>query len=171
MGRIAIVDDASEVVALVFQFLTHGSHDFFKMAGQSHYVVDSLVAFRPQVIVLPMYRRREAIGRPVADYRTDIVGARMLEVLSARAELADVPIILFGLSTLPEEMPADYRAGVRYADFLLFPEGLQLLNPTISGYVGSADGTQEDFERLKRHLADLHAPPPGHTPEWPGAHG
>jgi hypothetical protein len=164
MAKIAIVNDASEVVVLLFQFLTHGHHEFFKMIGQSHFVVDSLVAFRPDVIVLPLYRRPEAIGRAVVDYRRDIMGATMLELLSARPELAEVPIILFGISTLPGEMPPAFLARVHYADFLTFPDGLQVLNPTISGYVGSASGTPEDFERLKRHLAEFHAQPPGQEP-------
>lgn len=155
MARIAIINDESEVVALIFQFLTHGNHEFFKAIGVSRYVVDSLISFQPEVVVLPLFRTREAIGRPVRDYRRDIRGAVLLETLCRRPELGSVPLILFGISTLPEEMPADFRARVHYSDFLLFPEGLQLLNPTISGYVGSADSTPEDFERLKRTLEGL----------------
>ncbi|MFN3431399.1 MAG: hypothetical protein ACK46X_15775 [Candidatus Sericytochromatia bacterium] len=155
MARIAIINDESEVVALIFQFLTHGNHEFFKAIGVSNYVVDSLISFRPEVVVLPLFRTREAIGHEVRDYRRDIRGAVLLETICQRPELDAVPIILFGISTLPEEMPADYRARVHFSDFLLFPEGLQLLNPVISGYVGSAASTPEDFERLKRTLEGL----------------
>ena len=155
MPRIAIINDESEVVALIFQFLTHGNHEFFKAIGVSQYVVDSLVSFRPEVIVLPLFRTREAIGHVVRDYRKDIRGAVLLETICRRPELDSVPIILFGISTLAEEMPADYRARVHFTDYLLFPEGLQLLNPTISGYVGSAGSTPEDLERLKHALERL----------------
>lgn len=155
MARIAIINDESEVVALIFQFLTHGNHEFFKAIGVSHYVVDSLISFQPEVVVLPLFRTPEAIGHVVRDYRRDIRGAVLLETICQRPELDSVPIILFGISTLPEEMPADFRARVHFSDFLLFPEGLQLLNPTISGYVGSARSTPEDFARLKRTLEGL----------------
>jgi hypothetical protein len=167
MGRIAILDDEPEVVVLIYQFLTHGHHAFFKMVGDTRFMLESLVAFRPDVIVVPLFRRREAIGRAVVDYMQDISGAQMLETISAQPEFSTVPIILFGFSTLPDEMPTAYRLKVHYSDFLFFPEGLQLLNPIISGYVGSASGTAEDFARLKQNLADYHAPPPGHDPDWP----
>jgi hypothetical protein len=162
MARIAIINDESEVVALIFQFLTHGHHEFFKAIGVSRYVLDTLIDFQPEVIVLPMFRSHEAIGHLVTDYRRDIRGAVILETLCQQPELDDVPIILFGFSTVPEEMPPEYRARVHFSDFLLFPEGLQLLNPVISGYVGSASGTLEDFVRLKRTLEALrrHDDPP-----------
>jgi hypothetical protein len=155
MARIAIIDDDSEVVALIYQFLTHGNHEFLKLIGSTQYTVASLVAFKPEVIVVPLYRARRAIGRAVADYRDDIKGARTLERVCERPELAGVPLIVLGFSTLPEEMPDDFRARVQISEFLLFPEGLQLLNPTISGYVGSAKGTPEDFANLRLRQAEF----------------
>jgi hypothetical protein len=154
MARIAIIDDDSEVVALIYQFLTHGRHEFLKLIGATQYTVASLVAFQPEVIVAPLYRAPWAIGRPVADYRDDIKGARTLERVCERPEIAAVPLIVLGISTLPEEMPEDYAARVHISEFLLFPEGLQLLNPTISGYVGSAKGTPEEFANLRKRLAE-----------------
>lgn len=155
MARIAIIDDDSEVVALIYQFLTHGHHEFLKLIGATRYTVASLVAFKPEVIVVPLYRTHGAIGRALVDYRSDIKGAVTLERVSERPELAGVPLIVFGFSTLPEEMPEDFRARVRISEFLLFPEGLQLLNPTISGYVGSAKGTPEEFADLRARLAEF----------------
>jgi hypothetical protein len=152
MARIAIIDDDSEVVALIYQFLTHGHHEFLKLVGATRYTVASLVAFKPEVIVVPLYRAHQAIGRAVVDYRRDIKGAGTLERVSERPELVGVPLIVFGFSTLPEEMPDEFRERVRISEFLLFPEGLQLLNPTISGYVGSAKGTPEEFAELRQRL-------------------
>jgi hypothetical protein len=167
MAKIAIINDESEVVALIFQFLTHGHHEFLKMAGNTAFVAASVVAFQPEVIVLPLYRTREALGRPVTDYRRDIQGARLLERLADCPELAAVPIIVFGLSTVPDDMPEAFRARVHFSDFLLFPEDLQLLNPIISGYVGSASGSDDDFARLKRTIDELERQAEAHDPTGP----
>lgn len=150
MAKIAVLNDTPEVVVLLTNFLTHGHHTFFKRIGTSQFVIDSIVAFGPDVMVLPLYRAPEALGAPITNYREQIHGSAMLERVSQCPELAAVPIVIFGFSTRPEEMPDDYRSRVRFDVFLTFPEGLQDLNPTISSLVGPALGALSDVEKVRR---------------------
>lgn len=150
MAKIAVLNDTPEVVVLLSRFLTHGRHTFFKRIGTSRFVLDSIVAFGPDLMIVPLYRAPEALGSPITDYRTQIKGSEMLEHLSRCPELAAVPIVVFGFSTRLQEMPEDFRSTVRFNVFLGFPEGLQELNPTISSLVGPALGAMTDVQKVRR---------------------
>lgn len=150
MAKIAVLNDTPEVVVLLSNFLTQGHHTFLKRVGTSHFVMDSIVAFEPDLMLLPLYRKPEVIGRAVTDYPHQIMGSAMLERVSRCAELDRVPIVVFAFSTRLQEMPADFRQKVRFDAYLLFPEGLQELNPTISSLVGPALGTLTDVEKVRR---------------------
>lgn len=140
MAKIALIDDSPEIVALVAQALTVGNHEFLKQIGTSDFVLKRAIDFRPDLIVLPMHRRLETANRPIQDYRADVSGTSVLEMIVNEPTLKDVPIILFGFFTTEADMPEAYRRRVRYDDFLVFPTGLQELNPLISGRVGPAKG-------------------------------
>lgn len=150
MAKIAILNDTPEVVVLLSNFLTLGHHEFLKRIGTSQYVMDSIVAFHPDLILIPLYRVPEAMGAPVTDYAAQVKGVAMLERICECPELAQVPILVFGFSTKLSEMPEDIREKVRFNAFLTFPEGLQELNPTISSLVGPALGDMMDVEKVRR---------------------
>lgn len=150
MAKIAVLNDTPEVVVLLSNFLTHGNHEFLKRIGTSQYVMDSVVAFRPDLILVPMYRKPEVVGKGVTDYEDQIMGTAMLKRLSQCPELAGVPIVVFAFSTRLAEMPPAYRQQVRFNAYLHFPEGLQELNPTISSLVGPALGDLSDVDKVRR---------------------
>lgn len=149
MAKIAIIDDKPEVVSLVSFFLTKGDREFLKRIGTSRHVLNSIIDFRPDVLVLPLHRQPESLNRPIEDYEQDVGGSEVLSLMSATPELVGVPIILIGFYTTEADMPAAYRAKVRFNHYLVFPEGLQELNPTISSYVGPSGGSMQDVERLR----------------------
>ena len=150
MGRIAIVNDSPETVAMLKAFLTKGSHEFLGLIGATKYVRDRVVAFGPDVLVLPLYRCRESLDRPIADYLRDIKGAGVALMLGRERALLKVPIILVGFATAAEDIPQDLLPPLRYDHFLDFPEGLQELNPILSSYLGPAGGDLADVEKIKR---------------------
>ncbi len=150
MAKIGILNDTPEVVVLLGNFLTQGNHEFLKRIGTSQFVMDSIVDFAPDLILVPLYRRPEAIGKPVTDYQEQIVGTAMLERLARCPELQEVPIVVFAFSTRLAEMPPDFRQKVRFNAYLSFPEGLQELNPTISSLIGPALGDLSDVEKVRR---------------------
>ena len=136
MAKIAILNDSPEVVALLSYVLTPGEHQVMKMIDDTQYMVDRVGAYQPDLILLPLYRRPSSANRPIQAYQADIQGTEVLTRVSAAETLKHVPIVLIGFFTTLEDMPPEFRARIRFRDFLLFPDGLQELNPLISGLLG-----------------------------------
>lgn len=133
MAKIAILNDSPEIVALMAQALSPAGHALMKMVESSSYMADQVQAFAPDVIIIPIHRRQESLNRPIANYRADIRGSEVLELVCSLPTLQQVPIILFGFYTSEADLPDNYRAGIRYDAFLEFPLGIQELNPLITG--------------------------------------
>ena len=149
MAKIAIINESPEIVALVSQAMTVGNHEFLKLIGATDFMLKRALDFAPDLFVLPLHRRHDSVNRPLRDYHDDIGGTDVLEMLNAEPAFADVPIILFGFFTDEADMPESYRRKIRYDAFLVFPTGLQELNPVISGMVGPAKGTRADALRMQ----------------------
>ncbi len=159
MAKIAILNDEPEVVTLLSRFLTVRGDAFMKRVGDTARVIDQVRAFQPDLILVPLYRPPGLIGLPLPNGFSDIHGAAMLEAFSRTPELAHVPLVVFSFSVRPEELPPHWLDSRRHV-FLRFPEGLQELNPVISGLVGPAKGSTDDLERLRASLQDLKPPNP-----------
>lgn len=86
------------------------------------------------------------------------MGSAYLETLLDTPELAHVPLVVFSFSVRRDELPNAWFQRRPNLAFLAFPEGLQELNPLISGFLGPAEGSTNDLRRL-RHELD-HPPPP-----------
>lgn len=136
MAKIAILNDSPEVVALLSLVLTPGEHELMKMIDHTQYMIDRVTAYQPDLILIPLHRRPSSVNRPIQAYQEDIQGTEVLTRVSAAEALKHVPIVLIGFFTTLEDMPPAYRAHIRFRDFLLFPDGLQELNPLISGLLG-----------------------------------
>jgi CheY-like chemotaxis protein len=162
MAKIAILDDEPEVVTLLSRFLTVRSDAFMRRVGDTARVAAQVVAFQPDLILIPLYRPSHLIARPLTDFFQDVRGAGMLDMISRIPALHDVPLILFSFSVRLDELPPNLLG--RCTAFLTFPEGLHELNPTISGFVGPAQGSLEDLHRLR---ADSFNPRP--NPDDPDA--
>lgn len=150
MAKIAIINDSPEIVALVAQAMTVGHHEFLKLIGATDFMMQRVVDFKPDLIVLPLHRRQDSVNRAIANYHDDVSGTEVLEMASDEPSLKDVPIILFGFFTTEADMPESYRRQIRYDDFLVFPTGLQELNPLISGRIGPAKGTRADALKVRK---------------------
>lgn len=149
MAKIAVVNDNPEVVTLVSFFVTQQDRQFLKLIGYTEHMRRSVIDFRPDVLVLPLHRTLASLNRPLGAYEEDVQGVRVLTLLSDTPELAHVPLILLGFHTTEADMPEAFRRQHRYDHFLSFPEGLQELNPIISGYIGPAGGSPDDIRRVR----------------------
>ena len=136
MAKIAILNDSAEVVALLAHVLTPGEHQVMKMIDDTQYMVDRVTAYQPDLILIPLHRVQSSVNRPIQAYQDDIQGTEVLTRVSAAEGLKHVPIVLIGFFTTLEDMPPEVRARIRFRDFLVFPDGLQELNPLISGLLG-----------------------------------
>lgn len=149
MAKIAILNDEPEVVTLLSRFLTVRSDAFLKRVGDATRVVDQVIAFQPDLILVPLYRPPDLVGRPLDDAFHEIRGTAWLDILSRTPELHAVPLVIFSFSVRRDEFPPGFLERVQPRAFLRFPEGLQELNPVISGLVGPAAGSTDDLERLR----------------------
>jgi hypothetical protein len=136
--RIAVVNDAPEVVAMVSAVVTKPGRQFLKQVGATDYTREKLLAFAPEIVIVPLYRRTDTLDRPLGVFEEDVVGARILTLLAHEPALAAVPTLLLGLATREADVPAHLLAAFADLHFLEFPLGLQELNPIISAYVGPA---------------------------------
>lgn len=155
MTKIAILNDEPEVVALMARFLTERGHEFMKLIGDTPLVREHVIAFGPQLILVPIYRAPERVGKPLEDFYRDVHGACMLESIARTPELQGTPLLVFSFSVRLDEIPPDLRSLIRDDAFLLFPEGLQELNPLISGYLGPAGGSLADLRRLTSDVREV----------------
>ena len=160
MAKIAILNDEPEVVTLLSRFLTVRGDAFMKRVGDASRMIAQVVAFQPDLILVPLYRPFERLGLPLVDPLHDVRGAPLLDHLSREPELRDVPLVIFSFSVRPDELPPGLLARIRPRAFLRFPEGLQELNPIISGIVGPAAGSTDDLERLRATLIPPADPEP-----------
>ena len=131
MANVAVLSEFSEVIVAISHLVTPG-HRLI----QRSYPFDArtLCSDEPAVLVVPLFRRQAAIGRPVKDFAREVAGAPILLALQPIADLAECPVILFGIGVTPQEVPT----GLRYHTFLTFPEAIQELNPLVSSLVGPA---------------------------------
>ena len=160
MAKIAILNDEPEVVTLLSRFLTVRRDAFLKRVGDSTRVIDQVIAFRPDLILVPLYRPPDLIGSPLDGAFHEIRGLAWLEILSRTPALREIPLVIFSFSVRRDELPPGFLDRIQPCAFLRFPEGLQELNPVISGLIGPAKGSTDDLERLRIGLMDADDPEP-----------
>src|SRR5690606_20026539 len=95
LAKIAIINDEPEVVTLLSRFLTVRRDAFLKRVGDSTRVIDQVIAFRPDLILVPLYRPPDLIGRPIDEVFHEIRGLAWLETLHRTPDLRDIPLVIF----------------------------------------------------------------------------
>lgn len=160
LAKIAILNDEPEVVTLLSRFLTVRRDAFLKRVGDATRVIEQVIAFQPDLILVPLYRPPDLIGRPIDEAFHEIRGFAWLETLQRTPELRDIPLVIFSFSVRRDELPPGFLDRTQPRAFLRFPEGLQEINPVISGLIGPAQGSTDDVDRLRAELMDADDPVP-----------
>lgn len=140
MARIGILSEHADVTVLIGRLLTPG-HEALTM--ENPLTADTPPDCIPDLIVVPLFRKPEAVGRPIRSFEDDVVGAHLLRQTTAYMDGHPRPVIVFGIGVNHDEMPAD----VKHHTYLTFPQAIQELSPLISGLVGPAQGESA----LKNH--------------------
>jgi hypothetical protein len=133
MARIGILSEHADVTVLIGRLLTPG-HEPLTM--EKPLTADSPPDCIPDLIVVPLFRKPEAVGRPIRSFEDDVVGAHLLRQTTEYMDGHPRPVIVFGIGVNHDEVPKN----VAHHTYLTFPQAIQELSPLISGLVGPAKG-------------------------------
>ena len=132
MARVLSIDDHpfyAEMLALMLQ--KKGGHEVRSMIVP--FELQQLRDFDPDVILLNLVRKTEALGAPIHDFDAQVEGAHALRVFQQDGALRDYPIVLTAMALTEDELPA----GLDYVAFLQVPDQLDLLIQVIDQIKGS----------------------------------
>lgn len=121
MARVAILDDYQAYGEMIAAPLQRGGH-----ATQITTVpldFERVLQFMPEVLVLSLYRREQAVARPITDFRADVLGADALAETESYPAVMVLPIVLLGHCVLEAEVPTR----LPYDLFLTLPANIATL--------------------------------------------
>ncbi len=104
MAKVLCVNDFklySEMVSLMLQ--RKGGH--VVRTEIVPFALREIEEFEPDVIVLNMVRKMEALRSPLADFYAEVDGARAFRALAQREDLHRYPIILTAIAVEEREVP------------------------------------------------------------------
>lgn len=125
MARVVILDDLQEAIAILAPPLAAQGHDL--LSDVSPIDFERIMRFRPDVILLNLYRRIEAFDRPIGEIRADIEGFDLLLEMEQYPAIGVIPIILLGNCLQEKDVPTS----VNYDLFLSLPRDLKLYLPKV----------------------------------------
>ena len=126
MHKIVLIDDYVENSEAGASILRRAGYDVLALATEFGPLdFDQLIAFDPKVLVLALYKRRIAFGRPVRDPHDDVLGFSILQQMEAYPAINVLPIILTGSCLNEDDLPTS----VNYDLFLALPDDVKLLVP------------------------------------------
>jgi CheY-like chemotaxis protein len=122
VAKILCVDDYPLYAEMVGTMLQQKGHHEVKV-DVVPLVIDEIIAFAPDVIVVNLVRRTEALGVALHDYYRAVEGAKALKAIAAAPELQSIPVILTALAVNEIEVPDN----LRYEAFVVIPQRLDSL--------------------------------------------
>jgi CheY-like chemotaxis protein len=127
MARILTVDDYPLYAEMVSELLRqHGNHEV--KAVLAPVILEEITDFAPDVIVISLVRRLEAIGHgPLHDFYSEVDGARAWRSIAADAGMRRYPVILSVIGVRESELPPDQP----YVALVHIPHEIDLLLTTI----------------------------------------
>lgn len=136
MAKVLCVNDFklySEMVSLLLH--RKGGHDV--RTEIVPFAVQEIEEFQPDVIILNLVRKMEALRSPLADFYSEVDGARAYRALAAHPSLSRYPIVLTAIAVEERELPKT----LPYVAFIEVPGKLDQLLEIIDRIVaaGGAD--------------------------------
>lgn len=122
MARVLCINDYlvySEMFALLLQ--KKGGHEV--MALIVPFEIPRIRAFNPDVILVNLVRKAEALGAPIHDFYTQVDGARALRAIQESPDTRDFPLVITAMAVTEAELPK----GLDYVAFVEVPGKLDHL--------------------------------------------
>ena len=147
MAKFVVIDDYVEYAETGAEILRRGGHEVLALATENAPIdFEQIIEFAPKVIVLGLYKRRIAFGRPVRDPNEDVLGFSILKQMEAYPAINVLPIILAGSCLNEDDLPTT----VNYDLFLALPDDIKLLLPKAEELATKV--------KTRRKISDLHCP-------------
>lgn len=122
MAKILCIDDYklySEMVGMMLE--KKGRHNV--KSDILPFDMEDIRSFNPDVIVLSLVRKTEALGAPLHDFFTEVDGAKAFRAITENPDLLRYPIVITGIAIRESEIPK----GLEYLAFLEVPARLDYL--------------------------------------------
>ena len=122
MAKVLVIDDFhtySEMISLLIE--KKSGHEV--KADILPFDTGQVHAFDPDVVVLSLVRKVEALASRLTDFYREVDGAKALKAFMADRELRRYPMIITGLGLEERELPPD----VEYLAFVDIPHRLDYL--------------------------------------------
>ena len=121
MARVLCIDDYPLYAEMVGAMLR--SHGHTVQTAIVPLDLDAALEFDPQVILLNLVRKAEALGRAIARFEDDVDGAQAMLALARHARAARLPLIVTALAVDAAALPPE----LRHDAFLTIPGELPRL--------------------------------------------
>lgn len=121
MARIVILDDYPHYAEMVGIYLHAKGHEV--MADVIPFDLEAIQRFGPELVVVSLVRKVEALGQPLIDFYKEVDGARAMIQLQESGSLLGVPVVLTAIAVTERELP---DAAV-YDAFVEFPQEINML--------------------------------------------
>jgi CheY-like chemotaxis protein len=126
LAKILCIDDYQLYAEMIGTMLERYGHHQVKV-DVVPLVMDEVLAFDPDVIVLNLVRKAEVLGAPIHDFYREVDGGKALQALAKAEEIKDIPVVLTALAVRETEVPL----GLHYEAFIEIPQKIDVLRHTI----------------------------------------
>lgn len=104
MARVLCIDDFIQYSEMVAMLLSHkGGHETLPVIVPLDLTV--IERFKPDVVVLNLVRKVEALGEPLVDFYAQVDGARAYRAIAEHRELSGFTLVLTSIAVLEVEVP------------------------------------------------------------------
>lgn len=132
MARILCINDYklySELIALMLQ--RKGQHEV--RVAIVPFALREIEEYQPDLIILNLVRKMEALRSPLADFYAEVDGAKSLRALKDHLDVGQFPLIITAVAVEERELPPGYE----YLAFIEVPSKFDYMLETLDRIVAT----------------------------------
>jgi uncharacterized protein YbaR (Trm112 family) len=147
MSKFVVFDDFHEFGYMVAAPLLHAGHEVLvETLEDGPLDFERIFRFKPQALVLGLFRRVGAYNRCIIDWRQDIQGIEPLIEMERYPAVSVLPVAIFATGL----MERDFPTSLSYDVFLTIPQDIRLYVSTMEHLVAES--------KSRRKIADFACP-------------
>jgi CheY-like chemotaxis protein len=123
--RVVVIDDFEEFADMAAAPLRRAGHTVLIATAPVDF--GSVLAFRPDVIAIGIFRQDVAFDRPIRDFEQDVLGAKPIRELEGYPAITAVPIAIAATGLHEQDVPTT----LRYDLFLTLPRDIKAYVPRL----------------------------------------